>query len=133
MCRCSANLLHCRSPLSFIFCASSASITWERTASRRTPAFSSHLITAAILRRPCNSLLNPFTRQQFHVNVSSCSTRGSPCLSTLLWGCSSFDLRVRATLARRSRYNGGVRICPERIGQGDSFAGSLCFGCSAVC
>jgi hypothetical protein len=30
--------------VSFISCASSALITWERTASRRRPAFSSHLI-----------------------------------------------------------------------------------------
>src|ERR1035437_2158400 len=37
LCRYSANFLHCRSPLSP--CASSASITWERIASRRTPAF----------------------------------------------------------------------------------------------
>src|SRR5208282_1966388 len=43
-----ANLLHCRSP--FISCASSASITWERTASRRRPAFSSHLLTTTIRR-----------------------------------------------------------------------------------
>src|SRR5450755_2716985 len=41
LCRCSANLLHCRSPLSP--CALSASITWELIASRRRPAFSSHL------------------------------------------------------------------------------------------
>src|SRR2546428_13791227 len=46
MCRCSANLLHCRSPLSLAL--SSASITWERIASRRRPAFSSHLIATAI-------------------------------------------------------------------------------------
>src|ERR1035438_2890418 len=42
-----ANLLHCRSPLSLAL--SSASITWERTASRRRPAFSSHLITTTDL------------------------------------------------------------------------------------
>src|SRR5450631_2894477 len=36
--RCGANLLHCRSPLSLAL--QSASITWERTASRRRPAFS---------------------------------------------------------------------------------------------
>jgi len=42
----SANLLHCRSP--FISCAQSASITWERTASRRRPAFSPHLLTTSI-------------------------------------------------------------------------------------
>jgi hypothetical protein len=36
-------------PKSFFFsCASSASITWERIASRRRPAFSSHLITTTI-------------------------------------------------------------------------------------
>src|SRR5437660_11960125 len=39
---CSANLLHCRSPLSLVL--QSTSITWERTASRRRPAFSSHLV-----------------------------------------------------------------------------------------
>src|SRR5438132_6423734 len=55
MCRCSANLLHCRSPLSFIFCASSASITWERTASRRTPAFSSHLVSPTMPSSPSRS------------------------------------------------------------------------------
>jgi hypothetical protein len=43
LCPCSANLLHSRSPLSP--CASSASITWELIASRRRPAFSSHLIS----------------------------------------------------------------------------------------
>ena len=42
--RYSANLLHCRSPLSLA--PSSASITWERTASRRRPVFSSHLIAS---------------------------------------------------------------------------------------
>jgi len=42
--RCSANLLHCRSPLSLAL--HSASITWERTASRRRPAFSSHLLSS---------------------------------------------------------------------------------------
>src|SRR5947209_4238168 len=41
---CSANLLHCRSPLSLVL--QSTSITWERTASRRRPAFSSHLIAS---------------------------------------------------------------------------------------
>src|SRR5271169_3775058 len=51
LCCCSANLLHCRSPLSLAL--QSASITWERTASRRRPAFSSHLVTAAIeIKRP---------------------------------------------------------------------------------
>jgi hypothetical protein len=34
-----------RTQVSFISCASSASITWERIASRRRPAFSSHLVT----------------------------------------------------------------------------------------
>src|ERR1017187_8334505 len=43
LCRHSANLFHCRSPLSP--CASSASITWELIASRRRPAFSSHLVS----------------------------------------------------------------------------------------
>src|SRR5262245_36152434 len=38
-----ANLIHCRSPLSLV--PLSTSITWERTASRRRPVFSSHLIT----------------------------------------------------------------------------------------
>src|SRR5271167_751010 len=47
LCRCSANLLHCRSPLSP--CASSASITWELIASRRRPAFSSHLVSPTTL------------------------------------------------------------------------------------
>ena len=32
-------------PVSFIACASSTLITWERTASRRRPAFSSHLVS----------------------------------------------------------------------------------------
>src|SRR6478736_1642777 len=41
-----ANLLPCRSPLSLAL--SSASITWEPTASRRRPAFSSHLFTTTI-------------------------------------------------------------------------------------
>jgi hypothetical protein len=44
-CRGGANLLHCRSPYLLRF--KSASITWERIASRRRPAFSSHLITTA--------------------------------------------------------------------------------------
>ena len=35
--------------VSFISCASSASITWEPTASRRRPAFSSHLLTTVII------------------------------------------------------------------------------------
>ena len=43
-CRCGANLLHCRSPSSFAL--QSASITWERIASRRRLAFSSHLVTS---------------------------------------------------------------------------------------
>src|SRR5206468_8681361 len=60
MCRCSANLLHCRSPLSFIFCASSASITRERTASRRTPAFSSHLI----YKRECQGKYSSLDRKR---------------------------------------------------------------------
>src|SRR5215470_18607067 len=42
----SANLLHCRSPF---LCASSTSNNWERIASRRRPAFSSHLINAKSL------------------------------------------------------------------------------------
>src|SRR3989442_273606 len=46
LCHDSANLLHCRSPLSP--CASSASITWELIASRRSPAFSSHLVSSTI-------------------------------------------------------------------------------------
>ena len=38
--------LHCRSPF---ICASSTSITWERTASRRRPSFSHlHLVTSTI-------------------------------------------------------------------------------------
>src|ERR1017187_1664229 len=41
-------------PVSFISCASSASITWERTASRRRPAFSSHLFTSTCLLRRTN-------------------------------------------------------------------------------
>src|SRR5258708_2248121 len=39
-----ANLLHCRSPLSLVL--KSTSITWEPTASRRRPAFSSHLLAS---------------------------------------------------------------------------------------
>src|SRR5207248_8262210 len=50
---CSANLLHCRSPLSLVL--QSTSITWERTASRRRPAFSSHLITTVELTRKCGA------------------------------------------------------------------------------
>jgi hypothetical protein len=38
-------------PVSFISSASSASITWDRTASRRRPAFSSHLV--ATVTPPC--------------------------------------------------------------------------------
>ena len=37
-----------RRPVSFISCASSTSITWEPTASRRRPAFSSHLVSPTI-------------------------------------------------------------------------------------
>jgi len=47
-CRYGANLLHCRSPLSLV--PLSTSIIWERTAFRRRPAFSSHLITTTTLR-----------------------------------------------------------------------------------
>jgi DNA-binding winged helix-turn-helix (wHTH) protein len=35
--------------VSFISCASSTSITWEPTASRRRPAFSSHLVTTVMI------------------------------------------------------------------------------------
>src|ERR1700758_3360793 len=42
--RCGANLLHCRSP--FSLCLEHVD-TWKRTASRRRPAFSSHLVTTA--------------------------------------------------------------------------------------
>ena len=38
----------------------------------------------------------------------------------------------RSSYARPERYNGGIRTCPERIGQGDCFAVCLCFGFSAV-
>lgn len=44
-CCCSADLLHCRSPLSL---APSSAITWEPTASRRSPASSSHLFATVI-------------------------------------------------------------------------------------
>ena len=44
--RCGANLFRCRSP--FISCASSASITWDPTASRRRPVFSSHPLTTIL-------------------------------------------------------------------------------------
>ncbi|MGA9988958.1 MAG: VWA domain-containing protein, partial [Terriglobales bacterium] len=50
--RCGANLLHCRSPLSLAL--QSASITWERTASRRRPAFSSHLVSTVTHGRGYN-------------------------------------------------------------------------------
>ena len=49
-----ANLLHCRSPLSLAL--QSASITWERTASRRRPAFSSHLVTSVGPKAPRDHL-----------------------------------------------------------------------------
>jgi hypothetical protein len=42
-------------PVSFISCASSASITWERIASRRRPAFSSHLISSIDSSRQSSS------------------------------------------------------------------------------
>src|SRR5438067_11946334 len=45
VCRSGGKLFHCRSPLSLV--PQSTSITWERTASRRRPAFSSHLIASA--------------------------------------------------------------------------------------
>src|SRR5271169_3232488 len=51
--RCGANLLHCRSPLSLVL--SSTSITWERTASRRRLAFSSHLFATATALRCCTA------------------------------------------------------------------------------
>jgi hypothetical protein len=38
-----ANLLHCRSP--FSLCLERVD-TWDRTASRRRPAFSSHLVSS---------------------------------------------------------------------------------------
>src|SRR6476646_1799130 len=47
-CRHNANLLHCRSPLSLV--PLSTSIIWERTASRRRPAFSSHLVSTINLQ-----------------------------------------------------------------------------------
>src|SRR5438067_753425 len=43
VCRSGGKLFHCRSPLSLV--PQSTSIIWERTASRRRPAFSSHLFT----------------------------------------------------------------------------------------
>src|SRR5262252_650100 len=46
LCHCGANLLHCRSP--FSLCLEHVD-TWERTASRRRPAFSSHLITTIMI------------------------------------------------------------------------------------
>jgi hypothetical protein len=49
-CCCSADLLDCRSPLSLA--PSSASITWEPTASRRSPASSSHLFATVISNNP---------------------------------------------------------------------------------
>ena len=48
-CCCSADLLHCRSPLSL---APSSAITWEPTASRRSPASSSHLFATVISNNP---------------------------------------------------------------------------------
>src|ERR1700688_5256035 len=46
LCRCGSNLFPCRSPF---ICASSTSITWERTARHvRRPAFSSHLVSSTI-------------------------------------------------------------------------------------
>src|SRR5215469_15431048 len=46
LCHCGANLLHCRSP--FSLCLEHVD-TWERTASRRRPAFSSHLLTTIMI------------------------------------------------------------------------------------
>ena len=46
----SANLPHCRSLSSLVL--QSTSITWERTASRRRPAFSSHLLST--VEQNCN-------------------------------------------------------------------------------
>src|SRR5579871_2294554 len=49
LCRRSANLLHCRSPLSLV--PLSTSITWERTPHPvRRPAFSSHLFSTIDFR-----------------------------------------------------------------------------------
>src|SRR5438270_13855542 len=69
-----------RRPVSFIFCASSASITWERTASRRRPAFSSHLVASTDIRAIMSPLL--IEAHQVHQGLeralqeSSVSTRG---------------------------------------------------------
>src|SRR5271169_5595388 len=76
LCCCSANLLHCRSPLSLAL--QSASITWERTASRRRPAFSSHLLAtanhsfpASTISTACRSAVKTFSRF-----ASSCKKSG---------------------------------------------------------
>src|ERR1039457_4833388 len=65
-------------------CASSTSITWERTASRRRPAFSSHLltsVTAQPLRRDAKEK-PPYDRAAYtNLNFSAQDTVNVPLLA----------------------------------------------------
>src|SRR5271157_3525521 len=70
-------------------CASSTSITWERTASRRRPAFSSHLLTSVETRLGHNE-----GEGHAHENASSHMLRchfsrhsTSPILCAERWFC----------------------------------------------
>src|SRR2546430_15602469 len=72
LCCCGANLLHCRSPLSLVL--QSTSITWEPTASRRRPAFSSHLFSPTTL--------------PYHISVSEWTAKKAAILGVIFSGTS---------------------------------------------
>jgi hypothetical protein len=67
----------------FILCASSASITWERIASRRRPAFSSHLVTLVRGVEVLDQSQQPEPVKARELCLRHLSTRGA--ISTDVW------------------------------------------------
>src|SRR5438067_207427 len=105
MCRCGANFLHCRSPLSLAL--SSASITWELIASCRRPAFSSHLLTSTVT----SSTTAPFAKLLLFMRLNVTAARS---VAVLLFS-SALPVSAQAQVTENTGVSKTTPTLPSKV------------------